>query len=55
MFAFYLKPTHYFKLLEFWFYLLLCPIFCRKQLHRPLSLAVLLFNKGVLKYLALSE
>lgn len=55
MFAFYLKPIHYFKLLKFCLYLLQYLIFYWKQLHRPLSLAVLLFNNGVLKYLELSE
>lgn len=55
MFAFYLKPIHYFKSLEFSSYLLQCPIFYQKQLHGSLCLAVLLFNNGTLQYLALSE
>lgn len=55
MFAFYLKPSHYFKSFEFSSYLLQCLIFYQKQLYGSLCLAVLLFNNGTLKYLALSE
>lgn len=55
MFAFYLKPIHYFKSFEFYSYLLQCLILYQKQLYSSLCLAVLLFNNGTLKYLALSE
>lgn len=55
MFAFYLKAIHYFKSLEFYSYLHQCLILYQKQLYSSLCLAVLLFNNGTLKYLALSE
>lgn len=51
MFAFYLKPIHYFKSFEFCSYLLQCLILYQKQL----CLAIPRFNDGALKYLALLE
>lgn len=53
MFAFYLKPIHYFKSFEFYSYLLQCLILYQKQLFSSLCSAVLLFNNSYAKILGI--
>lgn len=53
MFAFYLKPIHYFKSFEFYSYLLQFLILYQKQLYSSLCFAILLFNNSYAKILGI--